>query len=139
MTEPLTTSPLPPPLTFALLRLRNVTRCDSWPQPLHRQTPSDLGCAVASEAGQLCEQLGRLRRHLQVTCPSRYRSTVAAEITRQLGREIADLVLYADLLAARLDLPLEHLLAARFNEVSEELGSSVKLPFKEEDVCSRSS
>lgn len=136
MVDAATTSP---PLTFALLRRQNITRCDAWPQPLHRSTPSDLACAVATEVGQLCEQIGRLRQHLQVTCPSKFRSALAAEITARIGQELADLVLFADLLAARLDLPMDEILAARFNSVSEQLGSPVKLPLKvKEDPCSPS-
>lgn len=49
------------------------------------------------------------------------------ELTGKIADELADLVIYADLLAARLCIDLGGSVAKKFNIVSKERGSKIKL------------
>ena len=49
------------------------------------------------------------------------------ELILSIANEIADTVIYADLLAARLDLSLEISIRNKFNEVSSKIGSDIRL------------
>ena len=51
----------------------------------------------------------------------------AARLRKQLADEIADVVCYADLLAARANIDLGEAVRAKFNEVSGRWKSEVKL------------
>ena len=44
-----------------------------------------------------------------------------------IADEIADVVIYADLLAARLGVNLEAAVQRKFNEVSQRVGSSIRI------------
>ncbi len=46
---------------------------------------------------------------------------------RTIAKELADTIIYADLLAARLDINLEEALIVKFNEVSVRMNSDVFL------------
>lgn len=50
------------------------------------------------------------------------------ELEARLADEIADVVIYADLLATRIGRSLGDCIRAKFNEKSKEIGSVVKLP-----------
>ena len=44
-----------------------------------------------------------------------------------IADELADAIIYADLLATRLDVSLEDAIIRKFNEVSERMGSQFKI------------
>ena len=99
-------------INFDQLRKANVARykdysCDDW-------TPSDWACALAGETGETCNLIKKLRR--------------GEPISRdEIGREIADIIIYADILAERLGLDLGRIVRDKFNEVSKRVGSKVEL------------
>ena len=79
---------------------------DSW-------SHNDWGVAFAGEAGEACNKLKKLRRG---DFPSN-------RFTREMiADEIADTVIYADLLCERLGVSLEEAIVRKFNEVSESAG-----------------
>lgn len=78
-------------------------------------TPQTWALALAGEAGEVAGAvLGKFEQGKPITLDD-------------IGDEIADVVLYADLLAQRLGLSLEDVVRRKFNRVSERIGSSVRI------------
>ena len=113
-------------MKFSVLRLANVKRCEEVFHPLHHWTPTDWACALAGEAGEVCNAVKKLRRLADGTNTSKDPQT-EIEAIKAIGAELADTIIYADLLAARLGLDLSVEVQAKFNEVSRRMNSSVRL------------
>ena len=79
---------------------------------------------MAGECGEACNEVKKLRRldGADSGC-----DTQRKVLRKKIGRELADLVIYADLLAARLRIDLGKEVVGKFNEVSENRGSKVRL------------
>lgn len=101
-------------LSFNELSIRNAERCTDSFHPIGDWSPTDWACALAGEAGEACNLIKKLRRGEAVS-------------VEEIGKELADVVIYADLLATRLDLDLGRTVASKFNEVSERVGSPIRL------------
>lgn len=101
-------------LSFDGLRMANVARCNDVFHALDEWSPTDWACAMAGECGEACNEIKKLRRGENVT-------------NEQIGDEIADLVIYADLLAARLGIDLGEAVTRKFNKASAKRGSNVTL------------
>lgn len=114
-------------LTFGQLQSINRSRCiesfhelDSW------NTLEWMG-AVAGEVGEACNIAKKIRR-LQTS--KGYRAEELANIhqlTTELGHEIADSVIYLDLVATSLGFNLQDLIREKFNITSDRLKSTRKL------------
>lgn len=109
-------------LTFADFRAINARRCGRWHKKgMEEWSVADWAVAMAGEAGEVCNAVKKLRRvecdALNINEPGRQLSTVD-EAVKQIGKEIADTLIYLDLLALRLGLDLEAELIAKFNETS---------------------
>lgn len=88
--------------------------------------PTDWGNAMAGEAGECCNFVKKLRR-LQ-TDPTEIPDTPeATELIDNIGKEAADVVIYLDLLTARLGISLGEYVVSKFNEVSDRRNSSARL------------
>lgn len=103
----------PLPLTFATLREVNVLRCKEG----FRKNPTDWSsaqwaCAAGGEMGEL-----------QNLIKKEFRGDCIDNLDREIGKEIADVVIYLDLLAASRGLDLEQLVREKFNEVSLRVNS----------------
>jgi len=70
--------------------------------------------AIAGECGELCNLVKKQVRDEK-------------DLSADIGKEIADVVIYADLLATRMGFRLEDLVRLKFNEVSDRRGSKIKL------------
>ena len=103
-----------PGLTFNLLREVNQARCEDIFHPLEDWSATDWATALAGEVGELCNYIKKLRRGENIT-------------TRQLADELADTIIYADLLAAVLGIDLGEAVRAKFNLVSEQKGAHHRL------------
>lgn len=114
-------------LTFDELRTANVERCEDVFHPLHRWSPTDWATAMAGECGESCNEVKKLRR-LDDADASIDTAGERERLRLAIGKEIADMVIYADLLAARLDIDMGFAIAQKFNEVSRKRGSAVMLP-----------
>ena len=117
------------PLTFDQLRLTNVARCEVHYHPIDAWSPTDWGCALGGECGEALNLIKKLRR-LETTDPttvSRIQTAERQPLIHGIGQELADIVIYADLLAARLGLNLGGCVASKFNQVSEKIGSAYTL------------
>ncbi len=107
-------------LQFDQLRSANVQRCNNVFHPLDSWTPTDWACAMAGEAGEVCNAVKKLRRLDDGTNtakdPQNKEDAVAA-----IAQELADTVIYADLLAARLGINLADAVVEKFNVVSNRM------------------
>lgn len=107
------------PLTFEELRngdyIRAVTDFKH-EAGLTDWSPAEWSNAMAGEAGETCNLTKKLLR-----------DGPEAVNLEDLGDEIADVVIYADLLATRLGLRLEDCVRRKFNKVSGRVGSDIKL------------
>ena len=113
-------------LTFEAIRVANTTRCGQSFHPINSWSPTDWGCAMAGEVGEACNFLKKLRR-LDDNKQLANIPTNRDEIIADIAKELADVVLYADLLAARLNIDLGKSVADKFNEVSDRVKSDVKI------------
>jgi NTP pyrophosphatase (non-canonical NTP hydrolase) len=100
-------------LSFEELRAVNVQRCEESFFPLDHWSPSDWACALAGEAGETCNAVKKLNR--------------GDGNIESVAKELADTIIQADLLAARLGITLGDAIRAKFNEVSERRNSPIRL------------
>ncbi len=113
-------------MKLSILRLMNVKRCEEVFHPLNDWTPTDWACAMAGEAGEVCNAVKKLRRLADGTNTAKDPQTESDAI-KAIGAELADTIIYCDLLAARLGLDLSVEVQAKFNEVSRRMNSTVRL------------
>ena len=113
-------------LTFAKLRVVNVARCEAVFHGLDRWSPTDWGCAMAGEAGEACNIIKKLRRLDDGPKPAYYEGE-KTRLAEEAALELADVIIYCDLLAARLGYTLEEVVKTKFNVVSNRRGSHIKL------------
>ena len=111
------------PLTFDALsrgnKLRDERHYKEWPN----WTATDWACALAGEVGEACNKVKKLRRLKGVYNVALARSLYHEEI----ATELADAVIYADILAQHLGFNLGEVIRQKFNEVSDREGCDVKL------------
>jgi NTP pyrophosphatase (non-canonical NTP hydrolase) len=101
-------------LNFAELRAANVRRCNDVFHVLEDWSLSDWGCAMAGEVGEACNLIKKRRRGEDIDLDT-------------IAEEVADAVIYADLLLARMDKDLGEAVRAKFNKVSKRRGSKICL------------
>ena len=111
-------------LTFERLRYANLTRCLDSYHPLDEWSLCDWATAAAGEMGEVCGVVKKARRlgHDDDLVLDDHVDLVA-----DLSDEIADVVVYLDLLAARAGVDLASAIARKFNATSEKVGSAVRL------------
>lgn len=109
-------------LTFADIRSVNVRRSEeSFNHRLTDWTIAEWTNAMAGEVGEACNLAKKMIRG---DYPDMY---ALADAQRELGKELADVVLYADLAAAFCGIDLGAAVRAKFNEVSRRRGSDIRL------------
>jgi NTP pyrophosphatase (non-canonical NTP hydrolase) len=108
-------------LLFVDLTRANTRRLRVFPG--HSDDPwnaNDWMVAVTGEVGELANKLKRLRRNVVVRnkpLPSK----------QELAEEIADIVIYLDLLATYLGIDMGNAIHDKFNLVSAEIGVDIYL------------
>ncbi|MCK5642024.1 MAG: MazG-like family protein [Gammaproteobacteria bacterium] len=100
-------------LNFSRLREVNVKWCEDVFHKLDEWTPIEWALAMIGEAGEACNEVKKINH--------------GDGCAGDLAMELADLVIYADLLAARLHIDLGQAVVHKFNLVSDKRGSSIKL------------
>lgn len=106
----------PSPLTFQQLRKMNSSRSKAWHKDVLWNL-SDWGVALAGEAGEVCDaikKLNRIRDRIQK------KPLTKEQALHNLGDEIADTLLYLDLLAEAAGIDMEEVVKRKFNEISEQ-------------------
>lgn len=113
-------------MKFSDLRNANKLRLphfkDSDGNPCHKPDGSDWSdsdwlMAVCGELGELAGVRKKVRRG----------DITMDEALPDLASELADVVIYLDILAFRMGIDLEKAVLNKFNKVSEKIGSSVTL------------
>ncbi|MEW8194583.1 MAG: MazG-like family protein [Candidatus Thiodiazotropha sp.] len=113
-------------MELSILRLANIERCEEVFHPLNDWSPTDWACAMAGEAGEVCNAVKKLRR-LDDGANTEKDPQTEAEALHDIGAELADTIIYCDLLAARLGLDLSVEIQAKFNKVSRRMNSKVRI------------
>jgi NTP pyrophosphatase (non-canonical NTP hydrolase) len=106
-------------LTFAALRSANNLRQKQW-EAGATFTIEYLGCALAGEVGEACNVIKKMARERLGAVGSR------ANIT-DLAEELADAVIYVDLIARKADIDLAEAIRAKFNQTSEKYDLGARL------------
>jgi NTP pyrophosphatase (non-canonical NTP hydrolase) len=101
-------------LTFETLATTNLARCEQVFHGIDDWSPNDWATSLAGEVGELCNKLKKRRRG----------ETIA---DAEIAEELADVVLYLDLLATRIGINLESAVRNKFNAVSDRKGSDIRL------------
>ena len=101
-------------LTFAQLREANVNRCNDVFHKFEGWSHNDWAVALTGEVGELCNLLKKARRGEKIKL-------------LDMASELADIMIYLDLLAASLEVDLAREVILKFNEVSDKRGSTIKL------------
>lgn len=109
------------PLDFTTLAQANLSRCLRWHPNggVQSWSLSDWGVAMAGECGEACnviKKMNRLRDGLVGN--EKFSDRTDPALRSQLADELADLVIYADLVAQAAGLDLAHSIASKFNAVS---------------------
>lgn len=105
-------------LRFDELRLANVARCEEVFHKLNEWSSTDWATAMAGECGEACNLIKKLRRGELIT-------------REMIGDELADLIIYTDLLSARLGIDLGEAVVRKFNIVSDRRSASLRLHNKQ--------
>jgi len=117
-------------LDFDRLREINAARCEESYHAIDEWSPTDWGCALGGECGEALNLIKKLRRLTGCTkdCTvDLIQSYDAKELISNIGRELADIVIYADLLAQCLGLNLGDCVVEKFNETSKKIMSDKRL------------
>lgn len=118
-------------MTFDDLRVANVRRCETAFHSLHAWLPSQWSNAMAGECGEACNLTKKMDRMWPagefIRNWNKPEDQRIEDLEARLAGEIADVIIYADLLAARIGRSLGDIVRDKFNEKSDEIGSPVKL------------
>lgn len=101
-------------ISFDELRQKNIERCPHYGFTVEEKSPMEWLDRVWDEILELCEK-------------AELHDTGFDTPTRDIGKEIADVVTFCDLLATRYGLNLGKLVLDKFNEVSDRVGSDVRM------------
>lgn len=113
-------------LDLRALRRQSQARAARWhPAGSLAWSGADWSNAMCGEAGEAANVVKKLRRH-ETGCTGRTDPEPAA-LRLMLGAEIADTLIYLDLLAAHYGIDLSAAVQAKFNLVSEREGFPERL------------
>lgn len=120
-----------PDLSFAQLREVNATRCQRWHKGgIEEWSVTDWAMAVAGEMGEACNAIKKLRR---IECEAQNINDPGRQLTKRddaiavIGEELADTLIYLDLLAFRLGIDLADVTVRKFNATSVRYGFPERL------------
>lgn len=118
-------------LPLEVLRAANVSRAQRWHPGFPEDTEwnkADWANALAGETGEACNVVKKLRRRETGHRDAKTSPDLTSEVlTYMLADELADVFLYADLLAAKCGIDLAAAVVKKFNEVSEAQGFPERL------------
>jgi len=109
-------------LSFSELSMMNAVRNARWfgEESLERWSLSDWGIAAAGELGKALNIIKKLNRSAAQGLPGN--NSPDAVLEDQLASEIADVVIYLDLLAQRAGIDLGSAVERSFNRKSQDMG-----------------
>jgi len=113
-------------LTFDQLHEANVPRCKKWHPPTSLPwSAADWSNALCGEAGELANVIKKIRRH--ETGAANVGDPSLDELAKMAAAELADVVIYADLLADYLGVDLGEAIKQKFNKTSVKFGFPERL------------
>lgn len=101
-------------LTFDEFNKVNVKRCVTVFHPVDDWSEADWATALAGEVGELCNMIKKRKRGEDIP-------------VSELGKELGDIIAYADLMATKLGLNLGEETKNKFNEISDRHDCDIKL------------
>ncbi len=113
-------------ISFDDLRRLNASRCERWHPPT--STPwsaADWSNALCGEAGELANVIKKVRRH--ETGAVNEGDPSLEELKVMVADELADVVIYADLVARYFGIDLNEAIRSKFNRTSDKFGFPEKL------------
>ena len=118
------------------LKKVNEQRClEGYGMKLDDWSLSQWSNAVAGETGELCNIIKKVergdfhkRKENQSDNPEFNNAYASAQYREEIGKEAADIVIYLDLLCKRENLDLGAEIVKKFNEVSDRVGTNIKIP-----------
>lgn len=132
----------PEPLTFDKVRQKGTERSTAWHQNGEQWSSADWGNAMQGEVGEMVEALlitletvasagkvsNLVKKLRRVETGIRgSKDAPSDQLKKDLSDEMADILLYLDLLAAHFDIDLGESVRSKFNEVSEREGFDHRL------------
>lgn len=115
-------------LEFNNFSLINAERCEKgFNMPLDAWNVMEWACAVAGETGEMCNYAKKLKRLHDGVQPDKDKNITEEQLIENIGKELADIVIYCDLLASSLNMRLGYLVKEKFNETSLAIKSNCKL------------
>lgn len=114
-------------LTFDDLRQANLSRCKKWhgEKGVDDWSLSDWGVAMGGEAGEALNVVKKMNRSRDGLTGN---TETVPELEQALANELADTLIYLDLLAAKAGINLAQAVIDKFNFVSEREGFPERLP-----------
>jgi NTP pyrophosphatase (non-canonical NTP hydrolase) len=113
-------------LNFKDLRTANVTRCERWHPPSSVPwSAADWSNATCGEVGEMANVIKKIRRH--ETGAVNQGDPSLEDLKKMAAAEMADVVIYVDLLANYLGVDLGEAIKAKFNKTSERYGFPERL------------
>lgn len=98
------------------LKKANASRCPQFGHKIQDWTPTDWATALAGEVGEMCNLIKKKHRGDDIN-------------VLDIQKEAADVLTYLDILCQRLDIDLSTATIQKFNEVSERIGSDIKINY----------
>ena|SRR5688572_19419495 len=111
-------------MTLEQIRVVNVERGEEVFHKINEWTPMEWACAMAGEAGEVCNAVKKLRR-LETGTNTPKDPQNERDAIDDIANELGDLLAYVDLLAARLGINLAEAFREKFNAVSLRMKSTV--------------
>lgn len=120
-----------PPLSLARMQHVNEQRMVRWHHGGKRDWSvlewAGAMCGEAGEAANVAKKMLRIELDLPGNESSEHRETEYEALRAKLANEIADVLLYATLLASSVNIDVERAVAAKFNAKSVEQGFPERL------------
>lgn len=113
-------------LTFLELAAKNARRCEESFHRIEMWSETDWMTAVAGEVGEAANLIKK-RRRLSTPNNTQEKNYNAELHINNVIDELADAVIYIDLLCTRMGGNLEEGIRRKFKEVSKRVGSVVEL------------
>lgn len=104
----------------------NRQRCDRWHAGV-LWTGADWSNSMCGEAGEAANVVKKLRRHETLDATQSYNTPPVKDLMGMLCGEVADVVLYCDLLAHHYGIDLETAIISKFNKVSQATGAPERM------------
>ena len=115
-------------LSFRVLRDANVSRCvNGFKHSLESWSVAEWTNAMCGEAGEAANIAKKMLRHRDGVAGNKGADTDLAALRLKLARELADVVIYLDLVAASQGIDLGETVRETFNNKSAEIGARERL------------